>query len=57
MGGLGFGIVWYRHIKLVRELESGHYRVVEGRVTSFHPQEGKGSEQFTAADILRLEVR
>src|SRR6185437_13627657 len=34
MGGAGFGNIWYQHFRRLRELESGHYRVVEGRVTS-----------------------
>lgn len=51
MGGAGFGNVWYQHIKCTRELEAGHYRVAEGRVTSFRPQLGKADEQFTLAGI------
>lgn len=51
MGGAGFGGIWYQHFRRVRELESGHYRVVEGRVTSFRPQVVKVGEQFTVAGI------
>ena len=38
MGGVGFGNVWYQHIKRVRELGSGGYRVVERRAPTFRPQ-------------------
>lgn len=51
MGGVGFGNVWYQHLKRLREFESGHYLVVEGRVTSFRPQVGHADEEFTVAGI------
>jgi hypothetical protein len=51
MGGVGFGNVWHQHFRRLRELESGQYLVVQGRVTSFSPQVGKANEQFTVGGI------
>lgn len=51
MGGVGFGNVWHQYFKRRHELESGHYLVVQGRVTSFIPRVRKASEQFTVGGI------